>query len=108
MSTDMTNKTPKVFISYSWSSSDRVLELATRLMANGVDVILDKWDLKEGHDKYAFMEQSVTNSEVDKVLIICDKAYADKANNREGGVATKQSSYLLKFMGMLSKRSLFL
>lgn len=80
------NKIPKVFISYSWSSSDRVLDLAERLMANGVDVILDKWDLKEGHDKYAFMEQSVTNFEVDKVLIICDKAYADKANNREGGV----------------------
>ena len=86
MSSDRLTKIPKVFISYSWSSSDRVLELAERLMANGVNVILDKWDLKEGHDKYAFMEQSVNNPEVDKVLIICDKAYADKANNREGGV----------------------
>lgn len=86
MSSDRLTKIPKVFISYSWSSSDRVLELAERLMSNGVDVILDKWSLKEGHDKYAFMEQSVTNPEVDKVLIICDKAYADKANNREGGV----------------------
>lgn len=86
MSANSLNKIPKVFISYSWSSSDRVLELAERLMANGVDVILDKWDLKEGHDKYAFMEQSVTNPEIDKVLIICDKVYADKANNREGGV----------------------
>ncbi len=86
MNADSMNKIPKVFISYSWSSSDRVLELAERLMANGVDVILDKWDLKEGQDKYAFMEQSVTNPEVYKVLIICDKAYADKANKREGGV----------------------
>lgn len=86
MSVDSLNKTPKVFISYSWSSSDKVLELAQRLLANGVDVILDKWDLKEGHDKYAFMEQSVTDPKVDKVLIICDKAYAEKANNREGGV----------------------
>lgn len=86
MSSDSLTKIPKIFISYSWSSSNRVLELAERLMANGVDVILDKWDLKEGHDKYAFMEQSVNNPEIDKVLIICDKAYADKANNREGGV----------------------
>lgn len=77
---------PKVFISYSWSSSDRVLELAERLMSNGVDVILDKWVLKGGQDKYAFMEQSVNNPEVKKVLIVCDKAYAEKANNREGGV----------------------
>jgi len=86
MPIDNSPKTPKVFISYSWDSSDRVLELAERLMANGVDVILDKWDLKEGHDKYAFMEQSVNNPEVDKVLIICDRTYADKANNRVGGV----------------------
>jgi hypothetical protein len=32
------------------------------------------------------MEQSVNDDSVDKVLIICDKAYTDKANNREGGV----------------------
>lgn len=86
MTTDKLIKTPKVFISYAWSNSDKVLSLAERLMANGVEVILDKWDLKEGHDKYAFMEQSVNNPEVDKVLIICDQAYADKANSREGGV----------------------
>ena len=77
---------PKVFISYSWTSSDRVVELAERLMANGVEVILDKWDLKEGQDKYAFMEQSVNDVSMEKVLIICDRAYAEKANTREGGV----------------------
>jgi len=31
------------------------------------------------------MEQSVTNPEIDRVLIICDKTYSQKANNREGG-----------------------
>lgn len=77
---------PKIFISYSWASSERVLELAERLMANGVEVILDKWDLKEGQDKYAFMEQSVTDKTIDKVLIVCDKSYAEKANQRTGGV----------------------
>lgn len=83
----MEDKTPKVFISYSWTSSERVLELAQRLMScGGVEVVLDKWVLKEGQDKYAFMEQCVTDPEMDKVLLICDKAYADKANARSGGV----------------------
>ena len=45
------DKTPKVFISYSWSSDELVLDLAKRLVAHGVDVVLDKWDLKEGNDK---------------------------------------------------------
>jgi hypothetical protein len=85
----MTNATPKVFISYSWTTTehiDRVVELAQRLVDNGVDVILDKWDLKEGQDKYVFMEQAVVDKTIDKVLMICDKGYAEKANNREGGV----------------------
>ena len=80
------DKTPKVFISYSWSSDELVLDLAKRLVAHGVDVVLDKWDLKEGNDKYEFMERCVNDSEITKVLIICDKIYAQKANNRAGGV----------------------
>lgn len=47
----------KVFISYSWTKSDLVLQVANRLMSHGVEVVLDKWDLKEGQDKYVFMEQ---------------------------------------------------
>lgn len=82
----MEDKIPKIFISYSWVVSERVLELAERLVANGVDVVLDKWDLKEGQDKYAFMEQCVVNTGIDKVLLICDKSYCDKANSRAGGV----------------------
>ena len=77
---------PKIFISYSWSSDGMVLALAQRLVSHGVDVVLDKWDLREGQDKYAFMERCVNDPEITKVLIICDKAYADKANNRKGGV----------------------
>lgn len=76
----------KVFISYSWSVQPRVIELAERLIANGVDVVLDVYDLKEGQDKYAFMEQSVNDPSIDRVLIICDKVYTEKANSRSGGV----------------------
>ena len=60
--------------------------MAKRLCSDGVDVVLDKWDLKEGNDKYVFMEQCVTDPEIKKVLIICDKVYAEKANTRKGGV----------------------
>jgi hypothetical protein len=84
--------TPKVFISYSWTSEDHVdwvVELAKRLKSNGVRVILDRWHLKPGQDKYNFMEQMVTDPSVTKVLCICDKAYAEKANARKGGVGTE-------------------
>lgn len=78
--------TKKVFISYSWAVQDRVIELAERLIANGVDVVLDVYDLKEGQDKYAFMEQSVHDPSIDRVLIICDRTYTEKADDRTGGV----------------------
>lgn len=83
---------PKVFISYSWSSPEheqRVLDIATELAENGVDVILDKWDLKEGDDADAFMEQMVANPEIQKVLIICDKKYSEKSDKRTGGAGTE-------------------
>lgn len=83
---------PKLFISYSWSNAEhdaRVLNLATELTQSGVNVILDKWDLKEGHDATAFMEKMVTDETIKKVLIICDEVYCVKANKRTGGVGTE-------------------
>lgn len=83
---------PKAFISYSWTSPDHeswVLRLATELRESGVDVIFDKWDLREGHDAHAFMEKMVTDPEIKKVILICDKVYADKADGRKGGVGAE-------------------
>lgn len=83
---------PKVFISYSWvptSNKERTLSLAERLTNDGIHVILDVWDLAEGHDKYAFMEKMVNDPNIKKVLIICNKQYAEKANSRTGGVGTE-------------------
>lgn len=83
---------PKVFISYSWtdqSHQELVKHWADRLVADGVDVILDIYDLKEGDDKYAFMESMVTDPEVTHVLVICDHAYAEKADARKAGVGTE-------------------
>ncbi len=85
----MLDRTPKVFISYSWTSKeyqDMVIQLASRIRHDGVDVILDVWDLLDGQDKYKFMEQCVNDPNIDKVLILSDKRYAEKADKRDGGV----------------------
>lgn len=85
-------KVYKVFISYSWTSPEHeqwVIDLSERLMSNGIDVIIDKWNLKEGQDKYDFMETMVKSPDIDKVLIILDKKYVEKANGRKGGVGTE-------------------
>lgn len=85
-------KNPKLFISYSWSNPTHeqwVIDLAEDLTQSGVHVILDKWDLKEGHDSFAFMEKMVTDPQITKVAIICDEVYASKADDRSGGVGTE-------------------
>lgn len=85
---------PKVFISYSWTSdeyADWVKLLAEKLISNGVDVVLDRWDLRPGQDKYVFMEQMVTDPEIKKVLVMCDKRYTERADRREGGVGTEST-----------------
>jgi hypothetical protein len=63
--------------------------LATQLVDAGVDVRLDKWDLREGHDAVQYMESMVTDPTVAKVVVVSDKAYAEKADNRKGGVGTE-------------------
>lgn len=92
MSDSQTPVAPRAFISYSWTSPAHeawVHDLATRLMSDGIDIILDKWELKVGHDSYAFMESMVTDPTVTKVIMICDQAYVTKANTRAGGVGTE-------------------
>ena len=78
---------PKVFISYSHDNPDHkkwVAELAIKLVKNGIDAVLDQWDLSPGDDLTAFMERAVT--EVDRVLVICSSNYVAKANAGVGGV----------------------
>ncbi|WP_336273160.1 SEFIR domain-containing protein [Vreelandella indica] len=85
-------ESPKLFISYSWSNATHeqwVIDLANELTESGVHVILDKWDLKEGHDAVAFMEKMVTDPQITKVAMICDEVYASRADGRSGGVGTE-------------------
>ncbi|MGI6325993.1 MAG: SEFIR domain-containing protein [Saccharofermentanales bacterium] len=83
---------PKVFISYAWGSDDyenRILAFASQLMGDGIKVVIDKWDLKEGNDTYAFMERCVTDSSITNVLMLLDPIYARKADDHVGGVGTE-------------------
>ncbi|MGL6476297.1 toll/interleukin-1 receptor domain-containing protein [Aeromonas hydrophila] len=79
--------TPKVFISYSHDSPDHkkwVLELATRLRNNGVDAIIDQWELRPGDDLPHFMETHLASANY--VIMICTDKYVQKANSGAGGV----------------------
>ncbi len=82
----------KVFISYSWGNKehqDWIVNLGTRLMDDTVDVVLDRWSLKDGHDIHSFMEEMVKSDEIFRVIIICNAKYKEKADGREGGVGTE-------------------
>lgn len=88
-------KRPKVFISYSWTPEDdkeRVKEIADRLVSDcGIEVLLDRYDLQPGDDKYVYMEKMVTDDTINKVLIFSNKDYAEKSNVRKGGVGTEST-----------------
>ena len=80
-------KQPKVFISYSYDSPEHrrwVLKLGTQLYHNGVDVILDQWDLSPGQNWSQFIVDSVRDA--DRILVIYTDSYVRKAYAGEGGV----------------------
>ena len=78
---------PTVFVSYSHDSPEHkkwVLKLATDLRTNGVNAILDTWELAPGQDLAAFMTAGIARS--DRVLMICSASYVTKADGGSGGV----------------------
>lgn len=79
--------TPSVFISYSHDSDEHrqwVYQLACRLVENGIETILDQWDVQLGSNLVAFMEGGLSNA--DRVLVICTDSYNKKSNEGIGGV----------------------
>lgn len=94
---------PKVFISYSHDNQphkDWVLSLATRLVANGVDVVLDQWDLTLGSDLPRFMEAGLTSAQ--RVLAVCSFPYVTKANAGVGGVGYEKMILTAQLMQDIS------
>lgn len=78
---------PVVFISYSWEDEEHkewALKLVDRLIGDGIDAHIDRYELDHGDRLPQFMEQEITNA--DYVLIICTPSYKEKADNRKSGV----------------------
>jgi SAM-dependent methyltransferase len=88
-----TSSPPKIFISYSWdcpSHEQWVLELATTLRKNGVNVILDKWELTQsGQLLPNFMERSIAESQ--RVICVMTPNYKIKTDQLTGGVGYEYS-----------------
>jgi hypothetical protein len=75
---------PKVFISYSWDSPehlDRVLELSNRLRADGIDSILDQYEVAPPEGWQRWMERQI--EEADFVLVICTARYLRRVRGKE-------------------------
>ncbi len=82
---------PKVFISYSWDSEEHkawVRQFAERLVANGVEVTLDQWQLAPGQSLTQFMEAAIADS--DYVVVVCTTNYSTRSIARTGGVGYEQ------------------
>ena len=80
---------PTVFISYSWtpiSNQETVFGLISKLRADGINVIYDKESLYPGQNINFFMEQALKDNQIDNIVVVCNKDYAEKANKRQGGV----------------------
>lgn len=78
---------PSVFISYSWGNlkhQNWVKNFAARLRSDGVEAVLDQWELVPGDQLTHFMEKAIADNQF--VLIICTPTYKRKSEAREGGV----------------------
>ena len=96
---DRSTKIPSVFISYSHDSEEHknwVLQLATRLRSNGVDIILDRWNDKLGSDIAQFMEKGL--SKKDRIICICTDQYVKKANDGVKGVGYEKRIIVAEYL----------
>ena len=85
--TDNVPKSPRVFISYAGNSTanaEWTQTLARALRKKGVNARIDAFHLKPGSDLPQWMTNEVIMA--DKVLLICDRHYMEKADFRQGGV----------------------
>lgn len=81
-------KPVRVFVSYTAGAGAEHVEwvksLAGRLRSDGLNARLDKWHLAHGMDLPQWMCNEL--DQADRVVLICDDLYAQKADRRHGGV----------------------
>jgi hypothetical protein len=86
-------KPVRVFISYAWESDEYrtlVKRFAKRLIADGIDVRLDAWDVS-GRTIPEFMSSENRNAE--KILIVCSPEYRRKVHAMEDGERVSGAGY---------------
>jgi formylglycine-generating enzyme required for sulfatase activity len=95
---------PKVFISYSHDSAehrDRVLWLSDRLRADGVDCVIDRYEISPPEGWPRWMRRQIHES--DFTLIVCTETYQRRFNNdEEAGVGLG-----VKFEGAVITQTLY-
>ena len=97
--------TPKVFISYSHDSDEHkvwVIKLAEKLMAHGVEVLLDQWELGPGVDLAMFMERGLRDA--DRILMVCTPKYVAKAESGRGGVGYEKTIMTAEYMRQIDSK----
>lgn len=85
--TSLTSRAPRLFVSYSWDDEAHkqwVSHLASRLVNDGVDVILDQWIVRLGSNLPAFMAKSY--AQADFILLVLTPDYKQKEARGRGGV----------------------
>ena len=83
---ELTGLTPNYIGAIERATSKCSLETLTviaKVLNLDTDFLL--FDIKDQNINY-FMEQALERNDIDNIVVICNKDYADKANNREGGV----------------------
>jgi hypothetical protein len=99
----------RAFISYSWDDEahkDWTREFADTLASNGIEIILDQYDLRPGQDRFQFMESSVRDA--DAVLCVCTPTYVRKANSRSSGVGAETSLITPQFFERMNSAKQFI
>jgi hypothetical protein len=75
---------PRVFISYSWDSPEHiehVLELSDRLRSDGIDCILDQYEVSPPEGWPRWMERQIRDAQF--VLVICTETYKRRVEGEE-------------------------
>lgn len=90
---------PIVFVSYSHDNEEHkawVLDLCTRLRSNGVNILLDRWNLKLGSNIASFMEHGLSQS--NRIICVCSDNYIRKANEGLGGAGYEKQIITAELM----------
>ena len=84
----------RVFVSYNWTSEEhqeRIKGWGDRLIADGIDVVFDVYDLKEGSDKYGYMERMVTDRSVTHAQIVSWSGWQFASTYRNPNVPVRRA-----------------